>query len=234
MSRCGSEAARRALHLGGIMKRCKHRGMSMRDQLGMPTSVTDPLCFCDLIDLRSRLESIMLLTLPPGTETLFAEPRERGRDECRDTPMNRVFWGECVDGEITRRRDASLRHRGDRLNRSLTWAQLEAVLFAVEMHGRCIDAAEAYVKDARASPISTATLKRMIRPIVVKERRHNKTMRRAVQSVSTRARMLWVKVRWAVRMHHIAHRLWEYKHGERAARHDVESHPALLRDLAAP
>jgi len=227
------------------MKRCRDRGMSMRDQLGMPTSVTGPLRSCYLTDLRGRLESIMLLTLPPGTETLFAEPRERGcdgiddarmrgRDEYRDTPLNRVFYGECADGEVTRRRDASLRHRGRRRNTSLTWAQLEAVLFAVEMHGRCVDAAEAYVKDARASPTSTATLKRMIRPIVAKERRHNKTMRRAVQSVSTRARMLWVKVRWAVRMHHIAHRLWEYKHGERAARHDVESHPALLRDLAAP
>ena len=58
---------------------------------------------------------------------------------------------------------------------------------------------------------------------ISKQRRLQQKMLKAIHSVSSRGRVLWAKVRRWVRMHHYAHKLWEYKFSSRAAQLDIRS-----------
>lgn len=244
---CKSDFTQRALHLGRMIKHNEKRSWSIVRALNMPLAVQDKLIL-RYINLKFIMEEALELTLPPNTEYACAN----GFD---DTTITHVFYTKCTyhncicnndDYKFKDNEDYSfLRDRGSsRRNNNLTWAQLEALLFVLEMHTNIVTMSERFsesvfqkckaerTKFSRKSVFGGEILnKKRLQSTISKQRRLQETMLKAIHSVSSRARVLWAKVRRWVRMHHYAHMLWEYKFSSCTALLDIQAGTIMLQNI---
>lgn len=239
MGSCKSDFTRQALYLGKLIKQNGKRKHSIVSRLNMPLSVQDKFDL-EYINLKSQMEEVLELTLPPNTEYACAN----GFD---DTRIIHIFYGKCTCRNCTCDNDnySFLKHKGgSRRNNDLTWRQLETLLFVIEMHKNIIDMSETFsasviqkckaekLKFSRSFILGGETLnKKKLQSTIGKQRKLHQKMLNAIYSVSSRAKVLWAKVRRCVRMHHYAHRLWEYKFSSCAAQLDIESGEILISNM---
>ena len=238
MGSCKSEFTQRALHIGTLIKHNKMRQWSIVGELNMPLAVQDKFDL-EYTDLKHIMEEVLELTLPPNTEYACAN----GFD---DTTITHVFYNKCTcQNCICGDNNYSfLRDQGNRRNSNLTCRQLEALLFVVEMHNNILDMSETFSesviqkcktegkKFSRKSMFGGEILnEKKLNATISKQRRLQQKMLKAIHSVSSRGRVLWAKVRRWVRMHHYAHKLWEYKFSSRAAQLDIQTGATVIQNL---
>lgn len=230
-----------ALRLGRLIKHNKMRRLSIISKSNLSKTMKRKFNL-DYLDLKHVMEEVFELTLPPKTEYACA-------DRFHDTTITNVLYGKCTFQNCTCDNydtcyDTCDDSFGTIGKRPVTWKQLESLLFVVEMHKNILDKSEVFSKSVM-DMCNAQKIKFLRRPMLggkcvnqkallcalSKQRRLQQTMLKAIYSVSSRAKALWAKVRRCVRMHHYAHKLWEYKFAPRVAELDIQSGSMMIESL---
>lgn len=214
MSRIQSEFTEAALRLGKNIKHSRQLYWSIVPKLNLPLSVQDKLSF-EYVELRHIMEEILELTLPLGANFAYAPG-------FRDTRITEVFYADCtwINCNCNSPDDTSysfLRRNGGRShrrNKNLSYMELEAILYLLDMHSRNICAAERFaqsvIQQCRVKCIKfsrpcifggEALNQQKCKSCLNKERRIQTRMLNAIVSVSSVGKILWAKLRRKIRMY---------------------------------
>ena len=222
-----SEFTQRALLLGKAIKHYRRLQWRILSKLNIPLKVSDSFGRLEFTNLRITMEDVLCLTLPPGTVYVSAERYDA-------TLIKHVFYGECTYQDCTCGGTCleggycflSAPSASRKRYRSLSWKQLDAMLFLVEMHTNIVDMSANFLERAkrycRENRILSASMLKTLDTAIAKERRSKQTKLKAMYDVSSRARVRWLQVRRWVCMYHYAHKLWEYKFSSRVAQLDKQ------------
>ena len=234
---CSSDFARQALQLGTLIKHNSMRQWSLLNELNMPLAVRDRF-YLQYTELKHIMEATLELALPKKTYYACAH----GYD---DTDITHVFYNKCTRQNCICGHDSYsfLRHQGEsrrtRRNKSLTWRQLESLLFVVDMHKNILDMSKRF-SESVIQLCKTEKKKfafghldqNRLKATISKQDRLTRTMLKAIRSVTASwGKVLWAKVRRWVRMHHYAHKLWEYKFSSRVVQIDMENGENMIQNL---
>ena len=116
------------------------------------------------------------------------------------------------------------------------WRQLESLLFVVDMHKNILDMSERFsesvIQLCKTEKKKFDLDRNRLKATISKQDRLTRTMLKAIRSVTVSwGKVLWAKVRRWVRMHHYAHKLWEYKFSSRVAQIDMENGQIMIQNL---
>lgn len=229
MAACKSEFTQQALQLGKIIKRNRKRA-NVVSIINLPKSVQNEFNL-QYIELINRMEEALELTLPRHTAYACA-------NGFHATRIMHVFYTNCTCKDCDCDIDYSfLRYTGSsRRNKTPTWRQLETLLFVVDMHKNIVDASNLFAvnvmqkcknekrKFAREFIFGGESLNRQkLQSTILKQYKVHQQMLKAVYGACTKARVMWARVRRAVRMYHYAHKLWEYKFGHDIVQLDIRA-----------
>lgn len=211
---CDSDAARRALCIGRMIKNNRTRAFSVTERVGMKKNARKNFCVRNN-GLRSLMEDVLIEALPPKTDFACAAGFAA-------TDLTHVFYGKCTCKscsfcEVNYGFLGPLRSawRKD----PLTWRQLEAMLFVADTQKAIVDQAADFLKRAseeygckgmfaRASPLAEKAAASLS-----KERKAHEAMMVDIQAKCPRARILWARVRRHVRMRAYARWVWAHRFG---------------------